>query len=259
MRSRLRLLFLLPLATLIACGASSGSPFSTTSGGFAPVTGDYVLTIAPGTAATGTLTGALTVSGTSVTGVFQYNNIGTNCVSSGQDIPFTGSIANNVLTLTSGSFSNSIATLAIQQFATNNVGVNLASGTVVITGGTCALASTTLQAVAVPSFSGTWTGTLSGPVSGGISLSITQAAANADGQFPVSGTVTFGGSSCSFSVNGVSGLVRGYNLSLGSGQTPPDNEVGINASTITSPATVTLNVYAAVGCPAGSYSGTMTH
>jgi hypothetical protein len=258
MRSRLRLLLLFPLATLIACGASAGSPFATTSG-FGPVTGDYVITVAPGTAASGTFTGALTVSGTSVTGVFQYNNIGANCVSSGQDIAFTGSIANNVLTLTSGSFSNSIATLAIQQFATNNLGVSLASGTVAITGGTCALASTTLQAVLVPSFSGNWTGALSGPVNGSISLAITQATANADGQFPISALVTFGGGSCSFSVNGVSGLVRGYNLSLGSGQNAPDNEIGVTANTITSPATVTLNVFTAVGCPIGSYSGTLTH
>lgn len=260
MRSRFRPLFLLPLATLLACGANSGSPLSTTGGGFEPTTGDYVITVAPGTAGSSTFTGALTVSGTSVTGVFQYNNIGSNCVSSGQDIPFTGSIVNTVLTLTSASFSNSVATLTIQQFSENNLGASLASGTAVITGGTCALASTPLQAALIPTFSGVWSGMLSGPANGNVSLSIMQSAANADGQFTVSGALSFGGSSCSFSLNGLSGLVRGNNMQLGNGSNPPDSEAGININVQSSPATMSLSVYPTnLGCPAGSYSGTVSH
>jgi hypothetical protein len=258
MRPRLRLFLLLPLATLLACGSSSPTP--TTPSGFEPVTGDYVLTVAPGTAAASTFTGALTVSGTNVTGVFQYNNIGTNCVSSGQDIAFTGSIVNSVLTLTSAAFSNSVATLTIQQFVTNTSGTSLASGTAVITGGTCALASTALQAALVPSFNATWSGTLNGQATGSVSLAITQSTSNADGQFPVSGIVTFGGSSCSFSVNGVTGLVRGYNLSLGAGSTAPNNQISVNLNSQSLPASLSISVFATtLGCPAGSYSGTVSH
>ena len=258
MRSRLRLLFLLPLATLIACGASSGSPFSTTSGGFAPVTGDYVLTVSPGTAATGTFAGALAVSGTSVTGVFQYNNVGINCVSSGQDIPFTGSIANNVLTLTSAAFSNSIATVTIQQFSENNVGATLASGTIAIAGGTCALASSPLQTAMVPSFAGQWTGPLSGPTTGTVTVSVTEASANADGQFPVTTSVAFSGNGCNLNIAGVTGLIRGYNLSAGFGANPPNSQIGLSLNSTGVPASLSLTVTGVNGCLSGTYTGSVT-
>ena len=59
MFARLRFLLLLPLTTLLACGGSSSPAIGTA---FNPIGGDYVITVAPGTANAGTFTGALTVA-----------------------------------------------------------------------------------------------------------------------------------------------------------------------------------------------------
>lgn len=262
MRPGLRLLVLSPLAALLAC--SSSSP-ATNGGGFGAQTGGYVFSVAPGTTNASTFTGALNVVGTTVTGVFQYNSP-SRCVSSGQDISFSGSVVNNVLTLTSGSFSGSVATAVIQlPLVANTGGTTAASGTIVVAGGTCALASSALTATLVPSVSANWIGTLTGPVSGTGTFSLTQAAANSDGQFPVSGTVSFSSSTCSFSsAVTVAGLVSGYNTQLTGSNLPANVGLTASISTATSPATATISTTnsvtsTALGCPVGSYSGTITH
>jgi hypothetical protein len=207
MHSRLRLLLLLPLATLIACGGST--PVIGTVA-YTPVSGDYVITVGVGTAGAANFNGSLTVSGTSVSGVFRYANVSA-CVPVTQDIPFTGTFANSVLTLTSATFSNSVATFTIKlPFSNNSVNQQLASGTSVIAGGTCALASSTLQAQLIPSFNGTWAVTLTSPSNATASLQVTQSAANADGQFPATGTITCAGSG----PTALTGLVSGPNLQL---------------------------------------------
>jgi hypothetical protein len=227
MHSRLRLLLLLPLATLIACGGST--PVIGTVA-YTPVTGDYVITVGVGTAGAANFNGNLTVSGTTVSGVFRYANVAA-CVPATQDIPFTGTFANSVLTLTSATFSNSVATFTIKLPLSNNtVGQQLASGTSVITGGTCALASSTLQAQLVPSFNGTWAVALTNP-SATATLQVTQSAANADGQFPATGTITCAGSS----PTALTGLVSGASLQLAT--TAQGNPI-VTANYTTVPATV---------------------
>ncbi len=114
MLSRLRFALLLPLAALLACG--SGLPSSSTTPGLAlPPTGDYVLTLSPGAAGANLLPGALTVSGTRVTGAFQYNNPqAPNCGQ--QTIFFTGTVNNStdLATLTSSVFAGSTTTFKLQ-------------------------------------------------------------------------------------------------------------------------------------------------
>ena len=255
---RLRFALLLPLAALLACGSTS--PFV---GGGAFPAGDYVIVVAPGAAGTSTLAGALTVQGTSVTGVFRYTNPGTVCVSNGQDIPFAGSISNGVLTLTSGSFAGGAATLTLQPILTNNTGAQVGSGTAVIAGGTCALASSSVQTQYIPSFAGTWSSTLTGPATGTASIVFTESGANADGQFPATGSITFTSptqSTCNFSVPGsapISGLVNGATLQV----TNSSSSVTMTANAAGQ--AITLNVaFNVTGSPSGclgNYTGTLTH
>jgi hypothetical protein len=172
-----------------------------------------------------------------------------------QDIPFTGAIVNNVLTLTSGAYSGSVATVSVQlPLLANTAGIQSANGTIQVANGTCALSSSPLVATYVPPDAGTWTGSLTGPVNGTVSLAVTISAANADGQFPATGTATFTGSTCSVSLT-VSGLVSGYSLQLSDTRTTPDT---VTLSTSNSPAPFSMNLAGGQTCPVGAYTGTVT-
>jgi len=256
MRSGLRLFLLLPLAALLACSSASSS---IGNGGSGITTGDYVLTVAPGTANAATFTGALTVTGASATGVFRYTGTATQCVSNTTDIPFSGSVVNNVLTLTSGSYSSSVATVVVQlPLVSNTGGTTTASGTIQVSGGTCTLSSSALTLAFIPTISYTWSGTLAGPASGTASFSLLEGAANSDGQFPVTGTISFTSSSCSFVTPvSVTGLVGGYSTQLTNIGLP--TALNASISTAASPATASITTTGGSGCPAGAYSGTITH
>jgi len=243
MFSRLRFTQLLPLAALVACATSN--PITVVGGtSFTPVAGDYVFVVAAGTANASYFTGNIAISGATASGVFRYTNPGTVCVSGAQDIPFTGSFANNTLTLTSTSFSNSIATLSVQlPLITNNIGAQVATGTAVIAGGTCVLASTTLQATLYPSFAEAWTIALTAPSAQTASLTVTQSAANGDGQFQATGTLTLNGTQTQ-----LTGLVSGPTLNLAN----TGSTVTLTANASGSPVSVSISG------TSGS-SGTMTH
>jgi hypothetical protein len=254
MLSRLRFLLLLPLCALLACGSSSGGG----SAANPTPTGDYVFQISPSGITPFNFTGALTVQGTGVTGVLRYNNPKSTCVASSQDIPFTGSIVNGVLTLTSGTFASSVATLTIPvPLSSTTGGFEIGAGTAVITGGSCAQASSSLQLTYIPSYGASWSGALTGPVNGTLSLQITESAANSDGQFPVTAAVTYTGAPCNFTLTGITGLVSGYTMNLGAGLTAPNSEISITASETTAPVTVSMNVFSGLNCPIGTYTGTI--
>jgi hypothetical protein len=231
MRSRLRFLVLLPLTSLLACGGATSPPIGNA---FNPVGGDYVITVAPGTANAGTFTGALTVAGSTASGVFRYNNPSA-CAASTQDITFSGSTSNGVLILTSAPFSSSVATLSIQlPLSNNNIGQQLASGTAVITGGTCALASSSLQAQLIPSFNGGWSISIISPAAATYSLAITQMAADSDGQFPTTAVLNCG-SGAPYSLTG---LVSGQTLLLST--SAPQAAVSVTANNSSTPVGVTI-------------------
>lgn len=236
MLSRLRLLLLLPMITLLSCGGAS-TPTAGTS--LNAISGDYVITVGVGTANAATFTGALTASESAVSGVFRYNNP-TACVSGSQDIEFAGSSSNNLLTLTSAAFSGSVATLTIQlPLSDNNVGADLASGTSVITGGTCALTSSTLQVQLIPRYSATWTATLTSPSASTASLVLVESSnPNQDGEFSTTGVLTFSPTGCGSSTpdSTFTGLVSGANLQLKSAQ----YNVTVAANNAATPVTVAI-------------------
>jgi hypothetical protein len=253
---RLRFTLLLPLAALLACGSTAS-----VSGANPTPSGDYAFTIAPAGVTTLNFSGSLNVVGPSYSGVFRYNNPSANCVSNLQNIPFSGSAVNGVVTLTSGTFSGSTATITFPLPLTAiTSGEDIANGTAVISGGTCAVASSPFQLTYIPPFGATWNGVLTGPVNASLALSITESPANADGQFPVVAAVNVTGATCNLALTGVTGLVSGYGLSMGGTGTGANSEVAIGASATTSPVNVTMNVFAngsGVNCPIGTYIGTI--
>ncbi|MDR3745979.1 MAG: hypothetical protein P4K80_07620 [Acidobacteriaceae bacterium] len=271
MLSKLRILLLLPVAALLACGSSS----SLSGGSYPFSTGDYVLNVTPVAGGVATsFTGALLATGAQVTGNLQYNNPNSSC--NGQGVAVVGSIntTSGILTLTSAAFSGSTATITIQlpmTFYSN--GVTSASGTAVIAGGSCSLASTTLTAVTVPTFDELWTGAItSGPSTGTVSLSVnapfttttsnaTVLNASANGAFYATGSLTLNGSNCSAttSLGNLTGLVSGYGLTLNAYDSSSNLVATITANSSTTPANVSINLISGkLGCPTGSYAGTIT-
>lgn len=146
-----------------------------------------------------------------------------------QDIAFTGSVdTTNLLTLTSTPFSGSVATLQLQLPLSAN---NIARGSIVISGGSCALASSTVLGVFIPSATGTYTGTLAPPqylgqpstnTGGTATMVITQAAADADGRFPVTASLSFTSPTCTLSTP-LTGSVTGFDMTLSAPSTALPN------------------------------------
>jgi len=220
-------------------------------------------------------TGALLASGTQITGNLQYNNPNSSCNGTGFSVIGSINANSGVLTLTSVAFSGSTATITVQlpmTFYSN--GVTSAGGTAVIAGGSCALASTTLTAVDVPTFDELWTGAItSGSSTGTVSLSVnapfTTAAsnatvlnANANGAFYATGSLTLSGSGCSAttSLGNLTGLVSGYGLTLNAYDSSSNLVATVIANSSSTPASVSINlVSGSLGCPAGSYAGTITN
>jgi len=263
MLSRLRFTLFLPLAVLLGCASVPTPPVTGSS--YTPIGGDYVITVAAGTANASIFTGDLAVAGSTVSGVLRYNNPGKICVPGSQDIAFSGNFGNNVLTLTSAAFVSSVATLTINlPLGGNSSGQQVASGTAVITGGTCALASTTAQALYLPSLAGTWSGTVAGPSSGSASVVLTESPADADGQFPITGAVSFTSSTqsaCNFSIpvsSPVSGLISGGNIEFANAS----STISVTGNATVNPATFDISLNLPAPAPSncnGDYVGTLTN
>jgi len=290
MISRLRLLYLTPLAAILACSSHAIVPIPTT----AAVSGDYVLNVTPVAGGTATsFSGNLNISGTSVDGAFQYNNGNSAC--NGQSFPVIGTIASNgSMTLSSsqfsGSFSGNTATITFQTPLDVLSGQTPnSSGTAQIVAGTgtnCALANTSLTANYVAPYNGTWTGTVtSNGLTGTVSLIVSEtipadspqtpgAATQTKGVIPVTASVGFSGSTstgqiCSFTAPlQLTGQISGYNLQLTQVSSAPPVTVLVNNSSTLIDISMTVPTGADIptttgnplplGCPSGTYSGTVT-
>jgi len=263
----LRSLLLLPLAALVACGSSAPA----TAVSSTPVSGDYVLSVTVGGSGATTFTGGLNINGSAVSGLFQFSNATSAC--DGTFLPVTGTIgSNNLLTLTSSVFAGNTATITILFPLTQGTTYTAsAGGTVQIAAGSsgtnCALSVATIAALYLTPYNGTWTGAISnGSVSGTATLVVAEPITtgttfnlNASGQFPATGTLSFSGSSCTFTPIALTGLVTGYTLQLNQTVTGSQNPIIVSASETTNP--VTFNVLIPSGstssCPVGTYSGTI--
>jgi hypothetical protein len=194
---------MIPLAALLGCGVSP-TPSAPSSSAL-NLTGDWVVLAVPNPVTPLTLPtpigdfmGALQSSGGTVTGTFRsISTTFPQCVSFTQDLPVSGTIdANNKVTLSvpiAGGTATITAIITTPQTYTN--------GTWQIVGGACAMPSTSISIAEFAPATGTYTGTLNVidlttnlPVPGTatpVTASLLQATTpNADGQFPLSGTIT---------------------------------------------------------------------
>lgn len=198
-----RLVLLIPLAVLVGCGVSATPPIP--SGNYLNLTGDWVA-LAPPSSVTplslptpvGDFIGALQSSGSTVTGTFRaISTAFPECVDFTQDLPVTGTIdLNNKATLTipiAGGTATITATITTPESYT--------SATWQIVGGACAMPTTAIQIAEFAPATGTYTGVLNVidtttnlPVPGtatNVTATLVQSTTpNADGQFPLSGTLT---------------------------------------------------------------------
>jgi hypothetical protein len=201
----LRFTLLIPLAAILGCGVTP-TPATTTSPSLS-LSGNW-MAIAPATPSTPPITlptpiaeftGALQFSGNAVTGTLRAFDpeFPNQCVSMTQDLPVSGTLdASNKLTLVvpiSGGTATITATLGTNSETYTN-------GTWQIVGGACAMPVTSIVIAHYAPVTGTYTGTLNTfdittlTIVPGTATSITavltqSTAPNADGQFPLTGTI----------------------------------------------------------------------
>ena len=206
--------YLLALA-VSACLVSgcSNTPLSQPGNNFSSgnsVTGNWLFTpnYVPGqTLSAGTFYGSLSSSGASTTGTM---HLVSTCVPITQDLAFTGTENNSgAIALTSNSLSNNVVTISAGPFA-NNYGITSGPGAISVTGsGACASTLSSFPAIELQTVNGSFTATAG---SSALSAQLTQAAANSDGYFPESGTVSVTNGACANTLS-LAGLVSGPNLS----------------------------------------------
>jgi hypothetical protein len=211
-----RLLLLSPLAALLACGSSSSSPSASTNN----FTGNWeVLSVSLNSPSTIVdFTGALQSNGSTVTGVLRTLSstpFGGNCPSITTDLVVTGTLdASNNLILTiplSGGVTTITATLPQDP-------QTFTPGSFQIVGGTCAMPATDMFITQLAPVTGTYAGTLTTFGTPAISATVTavlvqSTTPNADGQFPLTGTITIQGP-CSVTLPLLPETVSGNGISF---------------------------------------------
>jgi len=214
---------------LIGCGGSAPAPpapvFPNVTGNWQFLVGDpgSGIQLPPGTPIF-SLSGSLSSTSTSgkVTGTLTALSLAgvigvTPCISDTTDIQVSGTIdsAGN-LSLTAP-ISGGVATLTA--VVTTNP-IPFYSGTYQVVGGPCAQTAVPLASIAVPNISGTYAGTLTQGVpqgTGSLTVKATlveSTAPNADGKYPLSGTLTYSGD-CSGTFTLTNYLVAGVNMQNG--------------------------------------------
>ncbi|HET6935153.1 MAG TPA: hypothetical protein VFI72_09955 [Candidatus Angelobacter sp.] len=148
------------------------------------------------------LGGSLSQTGNNISGIMHFFSANVSCFNPEDDIPFSGTITGQKVTLTSPSVAGEMLTV-------NATGSSMAlSGSYSIIpspGATTCIGAVTDQGMftgtLVPSISGTWHGSLVSILTPGtpigVTANITQSSTpDAHGFFPVTGTLTFTGSPC---------------------------------------------------------------
>lgn len=210
------------------------------------------------------LSGSLSSSGGKVTGTLRSTGFAfPPCVGLSTDLAATGTIS------TSGDLTLNIPVaggMATITGSLQNLKTPGLSGTFVVAGGTCSQPSMNLVALQFPNLSGTYTGVLV-PVtppaagaasSGNVSAVLVEAAEpNADGQYPLTGTITATGA-CSGSFAFSQGIVYGGQVQSfpSTSITPPDGASFVGFATPIP--TITLIGLQFPGCASFFSGGVLT-
>jgi len=214
------------ISLLCGCGTSS-SPTNTGPGGtYLSLNGNWEIIGYMAGSGGSTLTspianfeGALQSSGATVTGTFHtqdISNFTSPCVTLNQDLPVTGTLD------TSGNLTLSVVIAGgkatIHQTLSSNLQVNPGFGSFVINGGKCAMAQVSSLVGQIAPANGTYVGTFSAygsSASSIVTVTLTQLATpDADGLFPLSGTVVAAGSACNGSFSFTGGAITGNSINL---------------------------------------------
>lgn len=196
MRTLSIMLLAIAAVALWGCGggASSSQPFTIQSGNWSI---SAVSTAAPGNNFLGG--GSLSQSGNSVSGVLHI--FGSGCFDGSTDIPVSGSVSGQKITLTSPAVIDQVVTVNVTGSSSTALS---GTYTITITGPNCIGGSNdqgTVSATLVPSISGTWHGSFTSIVTPSTSINVTanvtqSATPDAHGVFPITGTLTVSGSPC---------------------------------------------------------------
>lgn len=201
----------LAILSLVGCGSSSKSSDDSIP---TSLTGNWQIQTGSGSgtapALGAVLLGDLASNGSKVSGTFRYSNLSapTKCTLNQVVMVSSSMDATRNLTLTSAALPDGSVIKA--QLVIPAVLTDFAAGTIEVTGGTtCGLASGTAIGVELASLTGTFAGPLTpGMLSGTVpgttgtgSLVLTEGATpEADGQFPVTGTLNYTIGTCTESV-----------------------------------------------------------
>ena len=188
-------------------------------------TGNWSVTVISSNSVVGTLYvgGNLVQAGSALSGTMYV--VGSPCFDVSQPVLFTGTVVGTDVTLVSTAVDGQVFSVA----ATAPTSSTLTSGTYTITGGCADGDRGTATANAVPSISGTWHGPVTGSGGPSVTLSIVLAqgtTASADGTFPLTGSLTYTGSTCSVSGTIISGYVAGPYIVLNANTVEKDGSDG---------------------------------
>ncbi|HET9792253.1 MAG TPA: hypothetical protein VFR08_13210 [Candidatus Angelobacter sp.] len=199
------------LVILILLLAGCGGGGSGSSAAFTIQSGNWNFR-ATSTTLSGELTtfgGSLSQSGSSVSGTVQMLG-GNGCIGFGIDIPVSGTVSGQNITLTTAAISNVVITINATGSATAFSGTYQFTGCVAHDLGN-------VTANLVPSVTGTWSGTFTSSTAPPLSVTavLTESSTpDAHGGFPLTGTVSFTGSTCFTSGTVSAGAMTGATLGL---------------------------------------------
>lgn len=246
--------------------AGCGSPAVTTvKAVIVPdLTGNWQIQTNAGTQPGLLLLGALTSTGSQVTGTFRFTNLSepASCELN-QVVALSGAIdSNNNLALTSAALPNgntvkaSLVIGAAQPYA--------GTGAMEVDGAPCAFASTASIGELIANTTGTFTGTLTpgtlgsptGGTTGTGTLVVTQTSIpGTDGQFSATGTLNYVIGTCTGAIP-LSGAVSGVGLTLSgsNGTSPSPQTVGIVATANQTATTISLGLASFTPAPCSQSS-----
>lgn len=217
---RLCLFFLLGTMSVVlaGCPAMTDSPQTTLT------PGNWSVTATSANPSIGAfyVGGNLTQNGSSLSGSMYV--AGSLCFDVSVPVSFTGTVNDDQVTLTSSAVDGQV--FSVTATLTSSTAI---SGTYAIAGGCADGDRGTATAAAVPSISGAWDGPVISSGGSNVRLSVTLAqatVASADGSFPLTGTLTYTGSSCSLSGTITNGFVAGSYLLMNATTVETDGSQG---------------------------------
>jgi hypothetical protein len=201
---------------LTGCGAVANNPEALTQGNWS------MAATSNGSAGTFNIGCSLTQSGSSLAGTMYV--VG-SCISTSEQVAFTGSVSGNNITLASSGGSGQVITLSLTGTASS------LTGTYSVNGGCDTGDSGTVVATPVASVTGTWNAPILNDGAGDpnvtLSMALTQATTpSANGTFALTGTLTYTGSTCEASGTISSASIAGPYLVINANTVDSDSSTG---------------------------------